>query len=72
MKWRNSSKSLPTSGQILVYIFSCKYKDTKPSILEYIYQIESNLKLNNKFQLPQEAERFQTEVAQNTSVTVTT
>ena len=56
------------------YIFSCKYKDTKPSVSEYIYQIKSNLKMGGKANLSynRNAESIQSEVAQNTSVTVTT
>ena len=44
-------------GEILVnhcpllaryYVFSCKYNNTKPSILEYLYQIKGNLQLEKQ------------------------
>ena len=33
------------------YIFSCKHKDSKPSTLEYIYQIKSNLKIEKQISI---------------------
>ena len=40
------------------YFFSCKHKDSKPSILEHIYQVKSNLKIEKQFQLPQERRKI--------------
>ena len=34
--------------QARFYIFSCKYNNTKPSILEYLYQIKGNLQLEKQ------------------------
>ena len=32
-------------------MFSYKYKSSKPSIVEYVYQVKDNIKTENKFQL---------------------
>ena len=39
-------------------IFSCKYKSSKPSIVEYIYHVKKNFILKNNFQLLRERRKL--------------
>ena len=32
-------------------IFSCKYKSSKPSIVEYIYQVKDSFKIKKQFSI---------------------
>ena len=54
------------------YIFSCKYKSSKPSIVEYVYKVKNNFKTDknkqtNKFQFLKEKRKFLNKSGKNYS-----
>ena len=50
------------------YTYSCKYKNIRPSLIEYVNQVRSNLNIEKRFNYYRNTKRIPTEVAQNTRV----